>query len=123
MLRDVLAARWRMLMPRIGIALVFGFVVSQLTLASSAEGAPQTMHRLVLWPNSDPAGSVDDQSHHAPQGRLRSFVRSWTHRHINFRSAERARTKLQFRVCIRVLELFVGECVTGNDNARARPVQ
>ena len=88
MLRDVLAARWRMLMPRIGIALVFGFVVSQLALASSAEGAPQTMHRLVLWPNSDPAGSVDDQSHHAPQVRLRNFVRSWTHRHINFRSAK-----------------------------------
>jgi hypothetical protein len=54
MLRDVLAARWRMLMPRIGIALVFGFVVSQLALASSAEGAPQMMQRLVLWPNSDP---------------------------------------------------------------------
>ena len=88
MLRDVLAARWRMFMPRKGAALMLGFILSQLTLASSPS-APQPVPQLVLWPHSESASSVNDQSHHLTEGRLRYFARSWTNRHIKFRSAKR----------------------------------
>src|SRR5262245_48331061 len=90
MLRDVLAARWRPLMVRKGAALVLGFILSQSTLASSPEGAPQPMP-LALWHNSDPVSSVSDQSHHTTEGRLRHFARSWTDRHIKFERVKKDR--------------------------------
>jgi hypothetical protein len=78
MLRDVLACA----------ALALGFIVSQMTLASShhkAEGAP-----LVLMSNSGPASSVTDASHQMTEGGLQHFARSRTNRRIKFEHARRA---------------------------------
>jgi hypothetical protein len=88
-MRDVLATRWRVLMPRKGAALVLGFIVSQMAPApwqSKPEGAPQ----LVWWPNSEWA-SLDEVPHHTTKARLRQFARSWTNRPIKFADLKRDR--------------------------------
>jgi hypothetical protein len=90
MLRDVLTARSRMLMPRKGAALVLGFIVSQMTLAPW-QSKPDRAAQLVLWPNSDPASSLNEVPHHTTEARLRHFTRSWTHRHITFERVRRDR--------------------------------